>query len=522
MKKIEPKVIVPRPVKGKNPPQDIAAEETVISSMVLEQTADVVRDILPSDRAFISDAARWMYLGICALQDEQKHVDVISLAGWLRANDKMAIVGGPAEVTRIVDMTPARGHVQTHAKKVRDKWMMREAIASAQLIEAEGYHDDVGDAEAWIGRASNAFDKITSNTTSHDMNATSAYRLMEQMATRLQNPEKDTSVKLYTGMRDLDRVLGAMNEKSLVVIGAHPGLGKTSLARNISINVAKTVRHVCPICESNVDFTNGRCTEHANETPTLQRNGVLYFSRETGKLTMAEMTALSVARIDASKIIFEDGAPRFYEDQLRRLTESMMMLAKLPLHIIDDVGDMVTLRQRARMYKRGLAAVGIRVSLVVIDYAQIMLMSKDDTLELRERTVAVGKAAMNLAHELSCTVALLSQLNNDARAKNRAPEVQDLAESKTLEQDANQIILIDNQDMLARRRLPMSDMEEPNDMSPVIDCADLIVGKNRGGGLAGGGRTGKVQAAFYPAYTQFEDWPSGLEKPDRSQKAAQR
>lgn len=522
MKKPEPKVIVPRAVDGKKPPHDVEAEETVISSMVLEQTIDVVRDIIPNDRAFFSDAARWMYRGICALQDEQKDVDVISLAGWLRANDKMAIVGGPAEVNRIVDMTPARGHVQTHAKKVRDKWMMRDAIAAAQMVVAEGYHDDVVDAEAWIGRASNAFDKITSNTTSHDMNATGMYRLVEQMATRLQNPEKDTSVKLYTGMRDLDRVLGAIPEKNIVVIGAHPGLGKTSLARNISINVAKTVRRVCPICDANVDYTKGQCLEHANEAPLVQRNGVLYFSRETGNLTMAELAALSIARIDASKILFEDGTPRFLDDQFRRLTESMMTLARLPLHIIDDVSDMVTLRQRARMYKRGLASIGVRVSLVVIDYAQIMLSVPNDTLEVRERVNAVGKAAMDLAHELSCVTMLLSQLNNEARAKNRPPEVHDLAESKTLEQDADKIILIDNQDMLARRRMPVSSMDEPSDMAPVIDCADLIVGKNRGGGLAGGGRTGKVQAAFYPAYTQFEDWPSGMEKPDRSQKAAQR
>ncbi|HMY16627.1 MAG TPA: DnaB-like helicase C-terminal domain-containing protein, partial [Polyangium sp.] len=257
--------------------------------------------------------------------------------------------------------------------------------------------------------------------------------------------------------------------------------------------------------------------EHADVAPIVKQNGVLYFSRETKNLTLAEMGALSIARIDASKIQFVNGAPVLYDDQLRRLTDAMMMLARLPMYIIDDVVDMVALRQRSRMYKRALEARGKRVSMIVIDYAQLMLMTPDDALEIRERVIAIGKAAMNLAHELSCVVVLLSQLNDEARKSGRAPEVRDLAESKTLEQDANQIILIDNQDMMERRRSVVTNLNEPDTVAPVIDCADLIVGKNRGGGLGGGGRTGKVQVAFYPAYTHFENWPDGVDKPDRTE-----
>jgi replicative DNA helicase len=500
------------------PPHDIQAEEAVLSSMVLENTVDIVRDILPNERAFHSDATRWMYRAICTLDDDRKHIDVLSVRTWLRDNGKLDVVGGVGEIVRIVDMTPARGHVSTHAKAVRDKWMLRDAIAKAQLLQAQAYHGDVTNVEAWLGQASNAFDSITSNTSSVDMAATSMYALMEQMAMQLQHPEKDTSVKLYTGIRDVDRVLGAMNEKSLVVIGAHPGVGKTTLAREIATNVAKTACRLCPECDANVDFTGQRCPDHPNAESAVRRNGVLYFSRETKNLTLAQMGALSIARIDASKIQFVNGAPAFYDDQLRRLTDAMMTLAKLPMHIIDDVADMVTLRQRARMYKRALEARGVRVAMVVIDYAQLMLMTLSDEMEIRERVIAVSHAALNLAHELSCVVVLLSQLNDEARKSGRAPEVRDLAESKTLEQDANQIILIDNQDMMERRRALASNMDEPDSIAPVIDCADIIIGKNRGGGLGGGGRTGKVNVAFFPAYTHFEDWPEGVDKPDRTQK----
>ena len=517
MKKPEPKVIVPRPIDGKPPPHDVQAEEAVIASMVLESTIDIVRDILPNDRAFYSDATRWMYIAICGLDDERRDVDILSIRTWLRDANRLDAAGGLGEISRIVNMTPARGHVATHARVVRDKWMLRDAIGRAQILQAEAYHGEVGNVEAWIGRASNAFDAITSNTTSVDMAATGMHALMEQMAIRLQSPEKDTSVKLFSGIRDLDRVLGAMNEKSLVVIGAHPGVGKTSLAREIATNVAKTACTVCPECGANVEFTEGRCSEHADVAPIVKQNGVLYFSRETKNLTLAEMGALSIARIDASKIQFVNGAPVLYDDQLRRLTDAMMMLAQLPMYIIDDVVDMVALRQRSRMYKRALEARGKRVSMIVIDYAQLMLMTPDDALEIRERVIAIGKAAMNLAHELSCVVVLLSQLNDEARKSGRAPEVRDLAESKTLEQDANQIILIDIQDMMERRRSVVTNLNEPDTVAPVIDCADLIVGKNRGGGLGGGGRTGKVQVAFYPAYTHFENWPDGVDKPDRTE-----
>ena len=503
-------IVVPRDIAGKHPPHDKMTEETVISSMVNDDTIQIVRDIIHDPMAFHYDAHKLIFRAICDLDDQQKAVDAVSVTKWLREYGKIEAVGGVAKIVELFNCIPSRGSVVTHANHVRDMWIMRKAIAAAQEFAAQGYEHEVQNVQEWLGNLTNTLDGMVGSS-AVNIEQTFANKLIAGAYERADNPAKDASVRLKTGILALDKKLGTMNSKTLVVIGAHPGLGKTSLARNIAINVAEQPRIVCPECKANVGRTNGVCTDHPKATAISESHGVVYFSRETPKEVMIETMALSTAKIDGSKASV-DGALEMTPPQWQRLAEASARINKLPLAIVDDVVDMVTLRQRARMYKRYLANKGIKLALVVIDYAQVMLMTATDNMDPRERVMAIGKAAMRLAHELDCVVLLLSQLNNEARAKNRAPEVGDLAESKTLEQDAAQIILIDNMDMLERRRSNASTNEdEPENacLPDTIDCATCIVGKNRPGGFGGGGQVGNTYVGFWPAYSSFGNLPPG-------------
>ena len=145
----------PPPVAGRIPPHDLDAEAAVLSAILLERDAlDKVLELLQAEH-FYSEANRRIYEVAVELSSQGTPIDVVSVAGMLRDRERLAQVGGSAYLAQLVDAVPSVAHIETYARMVREKWRVRQLIATCQRVAAEGY-GDVGEVQQFIDGAEQA------------------------------------------------------------------------------------------------------------------------------------------------------------------------------------------------------------------------------------------------------------------------------------------------------------------------------------------------------------------------------
>ena len=499
----------PIPVAGRVPPHDLDAEGAVLAAVLLERDAiEQVNALLKPDH-FYSDVNRRIFEAAVQLATEGTPVDITTVASWLRSREWINQIGGSSYLVLLVDQTPSVAHVGAHAKVVHEKWRMRQVIGTCQRIAAEGYGDVGEDVDGWMQDAAAALAEISVGDAAS--RGSDAAELLRTTFQKWAEPEKyDTGIKVRSGIRALDGRLRAMRGGNLVIVGAHSGIGKTALARTIAVNVARESVRTCSVCGVDVEHTGRTCTTHTDTKPKNQRQSVLFFALEMEKEEVIEAITFSMACVDNAKID-QDKRQFITAEEWQRISNAAEMVAKLPLRIVDDADDMETMRAIAIAYKREVERRGDRLAAVVIDYAQIAKAKMIESAnESREQAVAaVGRAAKRLAKKLGCPVILPAQLNEDSRKENRKPRASDLRESRGLMNDADKVILIYNPAHEARIHA-YADTMAPDDEPDAMDCADLIIAKNRKG------KTGIVRVSFYPAYACFKDWPEGQPFPTTS------
>lgn len=495
-------------ISGKVPRHNLDAEAAVLSAMMLDRDALLTAaDVLdPTD--FYATPNRDIFAAATTMAKAGLTVDVVTVNAFLksRANGNSSV--DAAYLCQIVDATPSVENVAAHARIVKNLSGLREFQAKAGVAAAEAYGDIGDDIEGWM------------QTKVSDLGTVSVGRSAERGAdledaliaaySKWNKASQGFGISIKTGLNALDNTMGAMKDGQLIVLGAHSGIGKTSLARNIAVNVALGIRKLCQVCASCVDKTKGVCADHPDDGFFHSRNAVLFFAAEMKIEELSEQISFTAARVDSTKMD-EDRREFVTQEEWARLASAGRALAKARLRIIDDVYDMETIRTEAIKHKRAVQDTGDTLTLIVIDYAQIISPSKGfkSGRENREQVVAaVGRAAKMLAKELGCPVILCAQLNEDSRKEGRKPNASDLRESRGLMNDADKVILIYNP-ALEERAHGYTDDRDNSGADETIDCAELILAKCRSGG-----KTGIARVAFYPPYTQFANWPEGVEMPE--------
>jgi replicative DNA helicase len=487
-----PQKIEPPIINGRVPPHDLDAEAAVLSAILLSRDVlDRVLEILKPEH-FYADANGRIYEAAQELALAGRPVDIVSVATWLRDRERLAQVGGAAYIAQLADATPAVAHVADHAQVVREHARMRALIVTCQTAAAQAY-GDVGDRQDFIDGVERDIFQIAhqeSRSTIQPLHGAlrTAFTAISEAASR---GERITGIP--TGYEKLDGKTAGLHAGDLMIVAGRPGMGKTSFVLGLGVNVASP--RVVP------------SSANTGEEHQEDGFGVCIFSLEMPREQLAVRMCCSEGRVDVGKV--RQGY--LQADDWRRLTEAASYLSSIPVWI-DDTTGLTVLELRAKVRRvqaewnreavKADPACGVKgqterkVGLVIVDYLQLMRGPRGyGGAQNREQEISeISRGLKELAKELKVPVIALSQLNRAVETrstKDRRPQLSDLRESGSIEQDSDTIIFI------------YRDEYYNPETTKAKGIAELIIAKQRNG------PTGKVLTRFTAACTRFDNLAAG-------------
>ncbi len=467
-------------IAGRVPPHDLDAEAAVLSAILLawQETLVRVADVLKPEH-FYSDANGRIFEAMIQLSLVGTPIDIVSVASYLRDRERLAQVGGPTYLGQLADATPAVAHVESHARIVLNKWLVRAAIATCQRIAAEGY-GDVGDPREFVRAARTALALLAdigqSHTDEHILPI--LQRVMNNVVELAEKGKRTLGVP--TGYIGIDKATGGLHPGRVMYIAARPGVGKSSLVRNIATNV---------LAVENVEY------------------GVIVIQLEGTKAEVGSGILCAEAQVDGLK--FAAGVVQ--TDDWRKLTDCATWLSQRPLWVEDrscTVDDIIAIVRRKKEEFDRPASEGKlerRVHLVIIDYVQRVKATSERMKRSDELAIISGRIKEDLAKGCNVAVVALAAMNREVeKRKGGKPQLSDIRDCGDLESDADQVLFLDRQiadddDGGGERRAQPGETKR----SPTIATAQF--GKNRFGPAS------VFKLRFFPPSARFVDLYEGEE-----------
>lgn len=450
------------PSEGRVPPNDLDAEAAILSAVFLSRdNLDKIMSVIEPEQ-FYSDANRRVFEAQLDLHSTGRPIDIVTVKGWLASRAMLPRIGGVAYLAHIIDTVPFIANVDDYAQTVKEKWRLRQLIYTCQRVSAEGY-GNVGNVQEFIDAAEQGIYSLA-----RQPEATSVQLIkpivIESMQALMKAYERGAKIiGTATGFTKLDRILGGLHEGDLLLIAARPGIGKTSLALNIATNIA----------EKRGDGGTGA--------------SVVVFSLEMPREQLANRMVCTEAKVDLAKLRTGD----LNRQDWGALIEAAERIAGMPIWI-DDFSSLSIMEMRGkirRIQTQASAGECPPLRLVVLDYIQ--LMRGNPMASSREQQVSgISRDLKLIAKDMRVPVIALSQLNRSCETRNtkdKRPQLSDLRESGSLEQDADTVIFIYRDDYY--------DKDNPE----VSGLAELIVAKQRNG------PTGTVKVRFNKSCTRFDN-----------------
>lgn len=420
-------------------PQDPQAEQSVLSAMLLSPDAfqECLLEVDESD--FYIPANRKIFLTMRRLFDNNQPVDPVSLADALKSDGELDRVGGMGYLLDLANSPFALTSWRHHAEMLRRDATLRQMIAASAQISALAF-DAPEDTKAVVDQAERMLLSVT------DRGVRSSYSTLEEIMEQLYNDlgeqaENNTDVMgIETGFPGLDSRLLGLRGGQMVVFGARPGVGKTSFCLNLAVNAAE-----------------------AGATVAL-------FSLEMSKVEIAQRLLAARALIKLTDI----RSANIRANQWPQILEATEDLRELDILIDDTPGTTVTeIRAKARRMLHGKEK-----GIVIIDYLQL-LSAPSGANRNDNRATQVGEMSRGIkimAKDLDVPVVALSQLNREVEGRTgKRPQLSDLRESGSIEQDADIVILLDRS---------MTPEEAERNDRPDLGITQFIIAKNRSGPLA--------------------------------------
>ena len=439
------------------PPHDIDAELSVVGAIM--GTPEVLDDIRPilSAEHFFGDQQRVVYDAFCQLADEGVSFDAVVLFGWLKDRGKDRRIGGMSYLAETLAAVPFKANLEAQAKRVRDKWRLRELITSCRRFEAEAYQAE--NVDAFMEDTERRFLPITSG-----YQAVKPSGIKDVIRDRFKALDErvraGTTGMVQTGLASVDRHLIGLQPSDLCYLAARPGMGKTSMAiNNIAISTAES------------------------------GYGVAVFSLEMSREQLVDRMVCAGAGVN-SRLIPTGGLTA---DDWSLVTAEAGRLSKLPIQI-DDEGaiPLSALRSKTRRMHAQFEREGTPLRLVILDYLQLMGVAPGPGSR-DEKVSENSRGLKSLAKELGLVVCALSQLNREVerRGKTARPQLSDLRESGSIEQDADSVIFLYNHP----DHPPTFDDNGTRQDGPAI--AEVAKGRHFG--------TGRAEVMWCPSRTKFFD-----------------
>ena len=438
------------------PPQAIDAEMAVLGSMLLDAEAvETAFEILKPEH-FYKDAHQKIFAAMKNLVDRSQAIDIVTLSEELKRSNLLTQLGGEIYLTQLVDKVATSAHVKHYAEIVYKKFVVRDLIRTATGLVQRCYKEEDDDPQTLIDSAADQIYKLSQKQRLSGFVASKdlAPEVMDILEKAIQN--KNAIQGVPTGLDAFDHRTGGLRKSDLIILGARPSQGKTALALNIA-------HHACVECKIPVAFFSLEMGKHS------------IFERMLGAAAMVEIHKLRTGWFDRSK----------WAD----LTRELGRLASAPFFIDDTSGISITeLRMRSRRLASELKKQGKELGLIVIDYLQL-IRGGERRVESRQQEVSeISRMLKDLARTLNVPVLALSQLsrkNEDKSRQDNKPQLSDLRESGSIEQDADVVALIHREAYYKR------------DDESLKNKATLIIAKQRNGPV------GDIDLAFFGEYALF-------------------
>lgn len=416
----------------RTPPHDELAERSVIGAMLLNPDVilDVAESLRPDD--FYFPAHQLIYQAILDLFAQGSNVDVLIVAGRLDRINALERVGGAPYLHTLISEVPTAANARYYAEIVEEKSILRQLVNAGTQVVQLGYEGEEGmEVDAIVDHAQQQVFNITRNQSGEDYRPLS--ELLKPTIDELTMIASGGALEagVPTGFIDLDKLTNGLHAGQMIIIAARPGVGKSTLA---------------------LDFMRS-CSIHQNKTSVI-------FSLEmsASEIIMRMLSAETEIKLSAMR------SGQMEERDWEKLTHRLTEIQDAPLFIDDSPNlTMMEIRSKARRLKQQHG-----LDLVVVDYLQ--LMSSGKKVESRQQEVSEFSRHLKLlAKELEVPVIAISQLNRGPEARtDKRPQLADLRESGSLEQDADMVFLLYRPDSQDR------DDERAGE-------ADIIVAKHRGG-----------------------------------------
>lgn len=429
-------------VFGKVQPQAVPLEEAVLGALMLDKEAlSIVLDIIRAE-SFYVDAHQLIYRAMLRLFERSQPVDLLTVMEELKKSGDLEAVGGPAYLAELTNRVASAANIEYHSRIIAQKHIQRELITVSTQTIRDAFEDTTDVFQLLDDAEQGLFSIAQQNMNrSYDSMGSLASKMLKQLEEL--RGKKDGLTGVPTGFTALDRITSGWQPSDLIILAARPGMGKTSFVLSLAKNAA-------------TDF----------------KKSIAIFSLEMSSLQLASRLISMEAEISGSKL--RNGQLEEYEWQ--QLHSAIERISEAPIFIDDTPGiNIFELRAKCRRLK-----MQHDIQLIIIDYLQLMSGSSENARGggNREQEVsAISRALKGLAKELSVPVIALSQLSRavEVRGGTKRPQLSDLRESGSIEQDADLVSFIYRPEYYQ-----IMEDEEGNSLKGV---AEIIIAKHRHGAL---------------------------------------
>ena len=436
---------------GRVPPQDIDAEKSLLGAIMISD--NILPEILTIIKAddFYDERHKTIFAAMYNLYNTHRPIDLLTLTSELKSMKKLKDVGGAPYLTELSTFVPAASHAKAYAEIIEKTSTRRRLIKAATEIASKAYEDNsnvndlVGSAEKELFEVS---DKIVkSDYVPIDSLLADAF---ERIGELQRNRDKLRGLK--TGFRDLDKKTAGFQKGDLIVIGARPAMGKTTLAQNLAYNIATM---------------NGK-------------TGVLFFSMEMAANEIVDRIVSDVSGVDNWKI----RTGNITDEEFSRIRDAMGEMDELPIYIDDtSMMNINELRNKARR-----AIHDHNIGVVIVDYLQLIQGTGTYKGNRVQEVTETSRGLKILARELNIPVVALAQLSRTVTGRDDpTPVLSDIRESGSIEQDADLVMFLHRPDYYKTND---DNYEETN-------ITQLIIAKHRHGAI------GKIELYFHKELLRF-------------------
>ncbi len=455
-------------------PSNIEAEQALIGSILVNNDIiDEISNLLKSEK-FFDPVHKKIFKVIESLNNKGMIANPITLKNYFENLNELDEVGGAEYLVKLTRFASSSKQATDYAKIVHENFVKRELLEISNVISEDSLDVDLDKSSENIieDAEKSLFDLAERGNFSQSF--LQFNQAIDQTISMAKSAIKSDQgiVGVPSGLTALDEKLGGLHKSDLVIIAGRPSMGKTALATNIAYHAAKN------IFEKN------------------EKSSVAFFSLEMSSEQLSTRILSEQSRIQSNDI----RRGRASEEQLNRFIETSRNIYDLPLYIDETPAITIsTMSNRARRIKRLFG-----LSLIVVDYIQLMKTNAKKYEGRVQELSEITQGLKALAKELSVPVLALSQLSRAVEQRDdKIPQLSDLRESGSIEQDADVVMFVYREQYYLEKKEPkqgsIEHAEWQSKMNDIYGLADIIIGKQRHG------PTGNVQVEFEGQYTKFKD-----------------